>query len=108
MPTAKATKQTISKDVNTVPAEVEQAAVAKQKFGRFVKDPKIQESIISTLGDSARAKTFTAAIVSAVATNSNLMACDNLTILSAALLAIYLETSPKVFLSNTQEAVSVV
>lgn len=94
MPTAKATKQTISKDVNTVPAEVEQAAVAKQKFGRFVKDPKIQESIISTLGDSARAKTFTAAIVSAIATNSNLMACDNLTILSAALLGESLNLSP--------------
>lgn len=93
MATAKATKQTLAPATETSVQNV-QKAVAQEKFGIYIKNPKIQQSIVTTLGDTTKAKTFTASIISAVTTNPDLMACDNLTILSAALLGESLNLSP--------------
>lgn len=92
MATAKATKQTLATATTEVAVAKEEST--KKAFGIFIKSPKVQQSILSTLGDVTRAKTFTASIISAVTTTPTLMACDNVTILSAALLGESLNLSP--------------
>lgn len=66
----------------------------KLRFNQFLKSPTVLNSIESTLGSTARTKTFVASIISAVNTNSALAQCDNTSIVSAALLGESLRLSP--------------
>lgn len=67
---------------------------SKTKFSAFVKSPNVLASIESTLGSSAKTKTFVASIISAVSTNHALAECNNASIVSAALLGESLKLSP--------------
>ncbi len=66
----------------------------KPQFQAIIKSDAVQKNIMTTLGDSAKAKTFTASIISAVSTNNELQKCDAYTIISAALLGESLKLSP--------------
>lgn len=70
------------------------ADASKTKFSAFVKSPNVLASIESTLGSSAKTKTFVASIISAVSTNHALAECNNASIVSAALLGESLKLSP--------------
>lgn len=70
------------------------ADAKNMRFNQFVKSNTVMSSIESTLGSTARAKTFVASIISAVNTNSALAKCDNTSIVSAALLGESLKLSP--------------
>lgn len=59
----------------------------KPKFSMAIKSDLYQNLIKQTLGDPKRAERYTAAIMSAVATNPALQDCDAKTILSGSLLA---------------------
>ena len=63
-------------------------------FATFAKSPAVQANIAKTLGDVAKAKTFTASLISAVSTNPQLATCDPTTIVSSALLGESLNLSP--------------
>lgn len=83
--------------VPTAVRQTAQNAVAtarKANFSSFVKSDGVMQSIEGTLGSSAKAKTFVASIISAVNTNSALSKCDNVSIVSAALLGESLKLSP--------------
>lgn len=77
-----------STDTNTVQKS------QKINFAAVLKNPAVQTSLIGTLGDAMKAKTFTAALISAVNTNSKLMSCEPMSIISAALLGESLQLSP--------------
>lgn len=64
------------------------------QFSSFIKSPNVMHSIETTLGDSAKTKTFVASIISAVSTNAALRECENTSIISAALLGESLNLSP--------------
>lgn len=84
-------------ELNPVKQNTEAQAVQKSKKIRFaavLKNPTVQTSLIGTLGDAMRAKTFTAALISAVDTNRQLMSCEPMSIISAALLGESLRLSP--------------
>lgn len=66
----------------------------KVSFSMAINTPKFQQAINNTLRDPARARRFTAAIVSAVSTNPTLQECDAQTIVTAALLGESLNLSP--------------
>ena len=66
----------------------------KMNFAAVLKSPAVQTSLIGTLGDAMKAKTFTAALISAVNTNRQLMSCEPMSIISAALLGESLQLSP--------------
>jgi len=66
----------------------------KPQFQVVIKSEAVQKNIMSTLGSAARAKSFTASIISAVSTNPDLQQCDAYTIISAALLGESLKLSP--------------
>lgn len=68
--------------------------VKQVKFKDYIKLPVVQQSLATTLGDMAKAKTFTASLVSAVSTNPELAACEPNSIVSAALLGEALKLSP--------------
>lgn len=69
-------------------------------FSAFVNTPAVQKAIMNTLQDSARAKTFTSSIVSAVTVNPDLRTCDPASVVSAALLGESLGLSPSPQLGN--------
>ena len=59
----------------------------KPKFSTAIATPTYQKFISQTLGDKKKVERYTAAIMSAVATNPDLQKCEANTILSASLLA---------------------
>ena len=63
-------------------------------FQQIIKSTSVQENIMSTLGDAARTKRFTAALISAVSTNPQLQECSAVSTISAALLGESLNLSP--------------
>lgn len=64
-----------------------QLAAQKPKFSMVIKSSVYQDLIKQTLGDPKKAERYTAAIMSAVATNPALQECEARTILSGSLLA---------------------
>lgn len=64
-----------------------QMAMQKPKFSTAISTPTYQKFISQTLGDKKKVERYTAAIMSAVATNPDLQKCEANTILSASLLA---------------------
>lgn len=64
-----------------------QLAAQKPKFSMVIKSSLYQDLIKQTLGDPKKAERYTAAIMSAVATNPALQECEARTILSGSLLA---------------------
>lgn len=62
-------------------------AAQKPKFSTVIKSDTYQNLIKKTLGNSKKAERYTAAIMSAVATNPQLQNCEAKTILSGSLLA---------------------
>ena len=70
------------------------ADTKKATFAAVVKSEAVQKSLSSTLGDMARAKTFTASLISAVSTNPQLRDCDPMSVISSALLGESLNLSP--------------
>lgn len=64
-----------------------QLAAQKPKFSMVIKSSVYQDLIRQTLGDPKKAERYTAAIMSAVATNPALQECEAGTILSGSLLA---------------------
>ena len=64
-----------------------QLSAQKPKFSMVIKSSVYQDLIRQTLGDPKKAERYTAAIMSAVATNSALQECEARTILSGSLLA---------------------
>lgn len=62
-------------------------AASKPKFSTVIKSNTYQNLIKQTLGNPKKAERYTAAIMSAVATNSQLQNCEAKTILSGSLLA---------------------
>lgn len=64
-----------------------QLAAQKPKFSMVIKSSVYQDLIRQTLGDPKKAERYTAAIMSAVATNPALQDCEARTILSGSLLA---------------------
>lgn len=85
-------KQVLPTQTSTVTNTVQKSQ--KIKFAAVLKNPAVQTSLIGTLGDAMKAKTFTAALISAVNTNSKLMSCEPMSIISAALLGESLQLSP--------------
>ena len=85
-------KQVLPTQTSTVTNTVQKSQ--KMKFAAVLKNPAVQTSLIGTLGDAMKAKTFTAALISAVNTNSKLMSCEPMSIISAALLGESLQLSP--------------
>ena len=67
---------------------------SKSNFAQIVKSSGVQQSLIGTLGDTAKTKKFTASIVSAVSNNPALAECDAMTIISGALIGESLNLSP--------------
>ena len=70
------------------------AKAKKTKFAALIKDANVQNSLVGTLGDAARTKTFTSSLISAVSTNPALQECEGMSIISAALLGESLNLSP--------------
>jgi len=66
----------------------------KVQFQAIIKNANVQQNIMSTLGDAAKAKTFTSSLISAVSTNPQLRECEGMSIISAALLGESLNLSP--------------
>jgi recombination protein RecT len=66
----------------------------KLTFSTYLTGPHIQESIMKTLGDATKVKTFTSSLISACSTNPDLRKCEASTIISAALLGESLKLSP--------------
>lgn len=64
------------------------------QFQAIIKNANVQQNIMSTLGDAAKAKTFTSSLISAVSTNPQLRECEGMSIISAALLGESLNLSP--------------
>lgn len=64
-----------------------QLAAQKPKFSMVIKSSVYQDLIRQTLGDPKKAERYTAAIMSAVATNPALQECEARTIISGSLLA---------------------
>lgn len=62
-------------------------AAQKPKFSKVIKSDTYQDLIKQTLGNPKKAERYTAAIMSAVATNPQLQTCEAKTILSGSLLA---------------------
>ena len=65
----------------------ETMSIQKVKFSTKITSQVYQKLITDTLGDKKKAERYTAAIMSAVATNQALQECDAKTILSGSLLA---------------------
>ena len=70
------------------------AKAKKTKFAALIKDAAVQTSLVGTLGDAARTKTFTSSLISAVSTNPALQECEGMSIISSALLGESLNLSP--------------
>ena len=70
------------------------ADAKKATFAAVIKSDAVQKSLSSTLGDMARAKTFTASLISAVSTNPALRDCEPMSVISSALLGESLNLSP--------------
>ena len=85
-------KQVLPTQTSTVTNTVQKSQ--KMNFAAVLKSPAVQTSLIGTLGDAMKAKTFTAALISAVNTNRQLMSCEPMSIISAALLGESLQLSP--------------
>lgn len=76
------------------------ASAKKMQFNQLLKSENVQKSLISTLGDTTKTKTFTSSLISAVNTNPALRECDGMTIISGALLGESLNLSPSPQLGN--------
>lgn len=63
-----------------------QMAAQKPKFSMVIGSDKMQKLINQTLGDKKKAERYTAAIMSAVATNSQLSNCEAISIITGSLL----------------------
>ena len=85
-------KQVLPTQTSTVTNTVQKSQ--KMNFAAVLKSPAVKTSLIGTLGDAMKAKTFTAALISAVNTNRQLMSCEPMSIISAALLGESLQLSP--------------
>lgn len=85
-------KQVLPTQTSTVTNTVQKSQ--KMNFAAVLKSPAVQTSLIGTLGDAMKAKTFTAALISAVNTNRQLMSCEPMSIIFAALLGESLQLSP--------------
>ena len=85
-------KQVLPTQTSTVTNTVQKSQ--KMNFAAVLKSPAVQTSLIGTLGDAMKAKTFTAALISAVNTNRQLMSCEPMSIISAALLGESFQLSP--------------
>lgn len=85
-------KQVLPTQTSTVTNTVQKSQ--KMNFAAVLKSQAVQTSLIGTLGDAMKAKTFTAALISAVNTNRQLMSCEPMSIISAALLGESLQLSP--------------
>ena len=85
-------KQVLPTQTSTVTNTVQKSQ--KMNFAAVLKSPAVQTSLIGTLGDAMKAKTFTAALISAVNTNRQLISCEPMSIISAALLGESLQLSP--------------
>lgn len=85
-------KQVLPTQTSTITNTVQKGQ--KMNFAAVLKSPAVQTSLIGTLGDAMKAKTFTAALISAVNTNRQLMSCEPMSIISAALLGESLQLSP--------------
>ena len=66
----------------------------KPQFSMEISGEKFRKAINNALQDPNRAKRFTTSIISAVSTNQQLQACDNASIITAALLGETLNLSP--------------
>lgn len=63
-----------------------QIAAQKPKFSMVIGSDKMQKLINQTLGDKKKAERYTAAIMSAVATNPQLSNCEAISIITGSLL----------------------
>lgn len=95
MATANATKQSLA--VNTAKTAVSADTSGKSKFSSYINTPNVQASILNTLGDLSRTKSFTASLITAVTNNPDLQKCDAVTVISAALFgeSLNLSSSPQ-------------
>ena len=85
-------KQTLPSQNGSTQGSLQKAH--KVQFSTLIKSDKVQKALTETLGDVARAKTFTASVISAVNTNRALADCDGMSIISGALLGETLKLSP--------------
>jgi len=69
-------------------------STATLSFQQVIKSANVQQNIMETLGDASKTKRFTASLISAVSTNSQLQECSGVSIISAALLGESLNLSP--------------
>lgn len=74
--------------------------VKKVGFSEFLKQNNIQQTLQNTLQDMTKTKSFTTAIVSAVANNPLLQDCDQFSILKGALLGASLNLHPSLQLGQ--------
>lgn len=79
---------------NSLAKKATSAGLKHIPFQQIIKSTSVQENIMSTLGDAARTKRFTAALISAVSTNPQLQECSGVSTISAALLGESLNLSP--------------
>lgn len=79
---------------NSLAKKATSAGLKHIPFHQIIKSTSVQENIMSTLGDAARTKRFTAALISAVSTNQQLQECSAISTISAALLGESLNLSP--------------
>ena len=79
---------------NSLSKKATSAGLKHIPFQQIIKSTSVQENIMSTLGDAARTKRFTAALISAVSTNPQLQECSAVSTISAALLGESLNLSP--------------
>lgn len=79
---------------NSLAKKATSAGLKHIPFQQIIKSTSVQENIMSTLGDAARTKRFTAALISAVSTNPQLQECSAVSTISAALLGESLNLSP--------------
>lgn len=79
---------------NSLAKKATSAGLKHIPFQQIIKSTNVQENIMSTLGDAARTKRFTAALISAVSTNPQLQECSAVSTISAALLGESLNLSP--------------
>ena len=96
MSEAKNTNQSgmLQKTANAAKGKNAVAEAKKIHFSALIKNDTVQKNLLSTLGDAARTKTFTASLISAVNTNKDLRECEGMSIISAALLGESLNLSP--------------
>lgn len=95
MPISNAKQQSIlNASTQPVSRTKTHTAQGNAQFKNVIYTPAVQQRLIENLGNTVKAKSFTAALVSAVSTNPALAKCDAYTIISAALIGESLGLSP--------------